>query len=53
MLLKSGMGYQLHVDWKTYPRSCFKETIRTKLIEILETENSYADIDTLINKMEN
>ena len=25
--------------------------LRTKLIEILETENSYVDIDTLINKM--
>ena len=38
---------------KNVSRNCFKKTIRTKLIEILETENSYADIDTLINKMEN
>ena len=38
---------------KKVSRNCFKETIRTQLIEILETENSYADIDTLINKMEN
>ena len=51
MLLKSGMGYQL--DSKTYPGSCFKETIRTKRIEILEAENSYADIVTSFNKMEN
>ena len=36
---------------KNASRNCFKKTIRTKLSEILETENSYADIDTLINKM--
>ena len=29
----------------------FKKSIRTKLIEILETGNSYVDIDTLMYKM--
>ena len=38
---------------KNVSRNCFSKTVRTKLIEILETENSYADIDTLINKMKN
>ena len=38
---------------KNVSRNCFKKTIRTKLIEILETENSYADIDTLISKTKN
>ena len=45
----SGMGYQLVS--KTYPKTLFKRIIRTKLIEILETENSCAEIDTIINKM--
>ena len=46
------MGYQLVS--KTYPEILKKKkTIRTKLIEILQTENSYAEIDTLINKMKN
>ena len=45
-VLKSGMGYQ--VVSRTYPG-----IVLTKLIEILETENSYADIDTLISKMKN
>ena len=30
-----------------------KKAIRTKVIEILETGNSYAEMDTLINKMKN
>ena len=51
LVLKSGMGYQLVS--KTYSEILLKKTIRTKLIEILETENSYAEIDTLINKMKN
>ena len=29
-------------------KNSFKKIIRTKLIEILETENSYAEIDTII-----
>ena len=37
---------------KNVSTNCFKKTITTKIIEILETETSYADIDTLINKME-
>ena len=36
---------------KNASKNSFKKSIRTKLIEILETENSYVDIDTLINKM--
>ena len=36
---------------KNSSKNSFKKSIRTKLIEILETENSYVDIDTLINKM--
>ena len=36
---------------KTASKNSLKKSIRTKLIEILETENSYVDIDTLINKM--
>ena len=48
LVLKSGMGYQLVS--KPHRRT-FKKSIRIKLIEILETENSYVDIDTLINKM--
>ena len=36
---------------KNSSKNSFKKSIRTRLIEILETENSYVDIDTLINKM--
>ena len=36
---------------KNLSRNSFKETIRIKLNEILETENSFAEIGTLINKM--
>ena len=50
-VLKSGMGYPTRL--KNVSRNWFKKTIKTKLIEILETENSYVEIDTLINKMEN
>ena len=32
-------------------KTSFNKTIKTKLIEILETENSCAETDTLINKM--
>ena len=38
------MGYQLIS--KPYPKILYKIS-RRKLIEILETENSYAEIDTL------
>ena len=48
LALKSGMAYQLVS--KIHPRT-LKKSITTRLIEILETENSYVDIDTLINKM--
>ena len=40
---KSGMGYQLVS--KSYPKT--QKIITSKLIEILETENSYAEIDTM------
>ena len=36
---------------KNSSKNSFKKSIRTRLIEILETENSYVDIDTLINEM--
>ena len=36
---------------KNSSKNSFKKSIRTKLIKILETENSYVDVDTLINKM--
>ena len=36
---------------KNSSKNSFKKSIRTRLIEILETENSYVDVDTLINKM--
>lgn len=38
---------------KNLSKNSFKKTIRTKLIEILESENSYVEIDTLINMMKN
>ena len=34
---------------KNLSKNSFKTSIRTKLIEILEIENSYVDMDTLIN----
>ena len=49
LALKSGMGYQLVS--KTHPRTLLNNPSEQKLIEILETENSYVDIDTPINKM--
>ena len=36
---------------KNLSKNSFKRSIRTKLIEILEIENSYVNMDTLINKM--
>ena len=36
---------------KNLSKNSFKKIIRTKLIEILEIENCYAEIDTIINKM--
>ena len=45
------MGYQLVS--KIYPEILSRLTIKKKLNEILETENSFAEIDTLINKMKN
>lgn len=41
-VLKSGMEYELVS--KTYPGIPFKKAIRTKLIEILETENAKKEI---------
>lgn len=38
---------------KNISRNSFWKTIRTKLIDILETENSYDEIDAIINKMKN
>lgn len=38
---------------KNLSRNSFWKTIRTKLIDILETENSYDEIDAIIDKMKN
>ena len=45
------MGYQLVS--KAYPEILLRKLLEKKLNEILETENSFAEIDTLINKMKN
>lgn len=43
-VLKSGMEYELVSKTSSYPGIPFKKTIRTRLIEILETENAEKEI---------
>ena len=44
LALKSGMGYQLLLVSNLILKNSFKTISRTKLVEIIETENSYAEI---------
>ena len=36
---------------KCLPENSFKKSIKEKLFKILESEDSYVDVDALINKM--
>ena len=52
VIFKFGRQIKLHYTiHQTYPKTLLKKIIRTKLIETLETENFYVEIDTIIHKI--
>ena len=43
--------HEIPASLKSLSKNSLKKIIRTKLIEIPETKNSYTEVDTIINKM--
>ena len=44
---------EIPTDLKSLPRNSFKKSFKGKLFKILESEDSYVEVDALIDKMKN
>ena len=45
---KFGMGYKI---LKERPKKAFKRSLKATLLDVLQTEDSYIDVDTIIVKI--